>query len=299
MKIIIIGQAVVDIIEEDNLTSTKPGGIYYSTIGALQIGKFIDEIYLITNYSKNYKELFSSAFDNVNLTLSKSVRNIPTVNLKIYKDKERDEKYSLITQKIKLPLEKSLNKFDGILVNMISGFEITIGHFEIIRKYFFGPIYLDIHSLSRGFDKNNNRKFRQIPSVKRWLDCADIVQCNESELLTICESNIEQEIVNFVFRRRPRLLIVTRANRGATLYTDFDDRDRERFDVVPIKITAKNSVGCGDIFGATFLSNYADFDRRNILTALRNANIAAGLFTQYITVEDFEKLGEDFTKYNA
>ncbi|MEE9432595.1 MAG: PfkB family carbohydrate kinase [Melioribacteraceae bacterium] len=299
MKIIIIGQTVVDIIEEGNSKVTKPGGIYYSTLGALQIGKFIDEIYLITNYSLKHKELFGSVFDKVNLTLSKSGRNIPTVNLKIYKDKERDEKYSLITQKIKLPLEISLNKYDGILVNMISGFEITIGHLEIIRKYYFGPIYLDIHSLSRGIDENNNRKFRQIPSVKRWLDCADIVQCNESELLTICESNVEQEIVNFVFRRRPRLFIITRANRGATLYTDFADRDKEKFDVVPIKVTAKNSVGCGDIFGATFLSYYADYDRRNIHKILRYANIAAGLFTQYRTIEDFGKLGEDFTKYNA
>jgi len=295
MEFVIIGQSVVDIMETDDGKSIKPGGIYYSVLGMSQIGKFVENIRLITNYSMKNKDMFSSAFNNANLELSTKVKKIPIVELRIWNNKEREETYSNTTQRLSIPLEVSFRKAHGILVNMISGIDLKIGVFETLRKYYFGFVYLDIHSLARGFDENKRRVFRKIPSIKRWLDCADIVQCNENELLTLCDSTNEQEIVNFVFRRRPRIFIVTKGKRGATLYTDLADREKERFDVVPIKVNAKNSVGCGDVFGATFIYYYTE--SLNVELSFRYANIAAGLFTQYSTIEEFQKLGEDFHKY--
>ncbi|MCP5063634.1 MAG: carbohydrate kinase family protein [Ignavibacteriae bacterium] len=297
MKMVVIGQSVVDKIKTDDGSYTKPGGIFYSVLGLLQIGKIIEEIILITNYSEKYKELFSSTFDKVNIKLSTKVKNIPTVNLRIWKDKERDEIYSNVTQRLKIPLEKNLNKYDGILVNMISGFDLRITEFEKLRENYSGLIYLDVHSLARGIDENKNRKFRKIPSIKRWLNCADIVQCNENELLTLYESNNEKEIANFVFKNKPRVLIITKGNRGATVYPILNNSEVFRIDVAPIKITSKNSVGCGDIFGATFFYFYVKL--LDINEALKKANIAAGLFTQYSSIEEFQKLEEEFTNYYA
>jgi len=295
MKVVIVGQSVVDKIETDTGNFTKPGGIFYSILGMLQIGKLIEDFVLITNYSTKHKDLFSSALDKVDLRLSRKVKNIPTVKLRIWKDKERDETYSNVTQRLTIPLEKNFNKFDGILVNMISGFDLRISEFEILRGNYSGLIYLDIHSLARGIDENKNRIFRKIPSIKRWLNCAEIVQCNENELLTLYESNAENEIANYVLRYRPVILIITKGNKGVTVYSKFSEFEIAKLDIESIEVISKNKVGCGDIFGAVFFYYY--IISQNVKKATNYANIAAGLFTQYTMVSEFEKLGPDFIKY--
>ena len=45
---------------------------------------------------------------------------------------------------------KDLNKFDGIFINMITGFDINQKQIEDVRKKFKGLIYFDVHTLSRG-----------------------------------------------------------------------------------------------------------------------------------------------------
>lgn len=93
------------------------------------------------------------------------------------------------------------------------------------------------------------------------------------------------------------MLIITKGSRGATVYSILNISEVSRIDVAPIKITSKNSVGCGDIFGATFFYFYIillDIDE-----ALKKANIAAGLFTQYSSIEEYQKLEEEFTNYYA
>jgi hypothetical protein len=48
---------------------------------------------------------------------------------------------------------KELSGFNGIMINMISGFDITLEQLKTIRKNFSGPVYMDVHTFSRGVDK--------------------------------------------------------------------------------------------------------------------------------------------------
>jgi hypothetical protein len=292
MRFLIIGQSVIDEIDSKEGFFIKPGGVFYSATGLLQISESKDEIFLLTNISQIEYEYFKSTYNNLDLKYSTFVNELPHVKLKIWENKERDETYTNIAQTLTFP--KTLGFFDGILLNMISGFDLTIEELSQIRKNYNGLIYFDIHSLARGIGENNNRYFRQIKNIKLWFDNVDIVQCNENELLTICNYKDEKDIAEFVLSFRPKILIVTKGEFGATLYTKLGT-DLIRENVLPIKVIPKNKVGCGDVFGATFFYFY--IKTGNIKIALDYANTAAGLITQYVKIEDFYKLNIELKKY--
>ncbi len=294
MKLSVIGQSVIDEIDSKEGFFVKPGGIFYSALAFSQLKKIEDEIFLITNISEKDNNYFTNVFDKLNLQYSNYVKKLPNVRLKIFDYKERCETYTDITQKILISNNINFNETDGILINMISGFDITTVDLAEIRKQFNGLIYFDIHSLARGVDKQNNRIFRQIPEVEKWLDNVDIVQCNENELLTITDLKKEKEIADFVLNMRPKILIITKGKKGATLYKK-EGKEIYIQNISAIKVKTKNKVGCGDIFGATFFYYFIKSGNEKI--ALQKANIFAGLITQYIEVKDFFKLKTDYEKY--
>ena len=92
----------------------------------------------------------------------------------------------------------NLNLFDGILINMITGFDFNLEQIKEIRNVYKGLIYIDVHTLSRGLDKNLKREFRLIPFFNEWASSVDIIQVNESELRTISKKTDELEIVKEV-----------------------------------------------------------------------------------------------------
>jgi sugar/nucleoside kinase (ribokinase family) len=104
---------------------------------------------------------------------------------------ERKETYSQTAQYLLLPSD-DLNRFDGILINMISGYDISLEQLKQLRKNYDGLIYFDVHTFSRGVDKNLNRIFREIFNFNEWAECIDILQANESELLTLSDQKDEQ-----------------------------------------------------------------------------------------------------------
>ena len=146
MKLLIIGQSVVDIINCKGNEELKPGGIFYSTI-ALRYLAEPDEIFLCTSICKKDEFLFKDIYEMVNNKYVYYVGEIPTVKLTIYDDKEREETYSSITNNLAIPFSH-LNEFDGIFINMITGFDINLTQMEAIRKNFNGLIYFDVHTFS-------------------------------------------------------------------------------------------------------------------------------------------------------
>ncbi|MDZ7623783.1 MAG: hypothetical protein U5J96_04965 [Ignavibacteriaceae bacterium] len=52
-----------------------------------------------------------------------------------------------------------------------------------------------------------------------------------------------------------------------------------------------NKVGCGDVFGAVYFYNY--IKNKNVLLALEQANLFAGVATTYSEAKDFLNLKRD------
>ena len=130
---------------------------------------------------------------------------------------ERHERYENITNNLSIEIN-DLEQFDGIMINMITGFDITLGQLQEIRKKFKGHIFIDVHTLSRGLGEDFKRNFRVIPDFNKWANCLDIIQVNQSELFTLSQKKNELEVVEEMFKAGVKIICVTKGALGAKVY---------------------------------------------------------------------------------
>jgi len=272
MKILVIGHSVEDYIHQDNTEKLKPGGIYYSVLGLTEIIAADDEIHLITALQKSNEQLFSDVYATINKKYISWVDEIPRVHLIISDSEERTECYENVPRNLEINYSM-LRNFDGILINMITGFDITLEQLKEIRKHFDGLIYLDVHTLSRGFDENRLRVFRQIENFSKWASLVDLIQVNELEAKTLFNYEDESQTVSEVMKQGAKCFIVTKGDAGAIAYFTRDNKIESVF-TPSEKVQTLNKVGCGDIFGAVFFYSY--LINQTIREALMKANMAAG-----------------------
>ena len=289
MNILVIGHSVVDKIIEGDDYSIKPGGIFYTVVSLLsQIGPG-EKIFLCSNIDDENAKLFNVAYKHVEYKFLQNVNSIPHVELAINEICERNETYSEFAENLVLP-KKDLDRFDGILINMITGYDLSLLQLEELRKNYNGIIYFDVHTLSRGVDQNLNRIFRPIKNFSEWAKCVDILQANESELKTLSnkreEINIVEELISYGINQ----IVITRSDNGATVY--YNDLNSINYVYKEtLKLKTINKVGCGDVFGSVYFYNY--IKNKNILLALEQANLYAGLSTTYSETKDFLNLKQD------
>ena len=289
MNILVIGHSVVDKIIEKERYSTKPGGIFYTVISLLSQMERADKIYLCSNIDDDHAELFKIAYDHVENEFIQNVISIPQVELLVNESGERNEIYSGIPENLILP-EKDLDHFDGIIINMITGYDLSLAQLKELRENYNGLIYFDVHTLSRGVDQNLSRTFRPIKDFSEWANCVDILQANESELQTLSNKGDEFEIVKELFSYGIKQIVVTRSDKGATVFY----KDLESINFVykkALKLNTINKVGCGDVFGAVYFYNCIKNNKINF--ALGQANLYAGISTTYSEVKDFLNLKKD------
>ncbi|MFH0736399.1 MAG: carbohydrate kinase family protein [bacterium] len=288
MKLLLIGSSVIDYIHVNNKVTVKPGGVFYSAYGLSTIQNEIDDLYLLTNCNSNDFYMYKDVYKFFNLSLSNYVDILPAIHLFLHKDKERTECYQNITEELMLNHLIDFEIFDAIYINMITGFDISIEVLEYIRQNFSKTIYIDIHSLARGLEKNNMRNFRKIPNIDRWLKCIDIIQVNETEFKMLSLEKEKKKILEQIFNFEVNAVIITKAEKGIEGYLKVHNTIR-LFDIPALKIKQLNSVGCGDIFGSMFFYSYistSDFEKSLIF-----ANKSAGIFSSCKDIYEF-KIGE-------
>jgi len=204
------------------------------------------------------------------------VEKIPRVHLNLQKDRERHEAYENITNNLSLSFS-DLNSYDGILINMITGFDITLNQLMQIRNDYSGLIFIDIHTLSRGLNEDYKREFRLIPDFKNWAKCLDIVQVNQNELFTLSHKKNEIKIVEEIFGFGVKIMCVTKGELGARVYYKNQNEIVSYF-VAAGKINKPNVIGCGDVFGASFFYSY--IRNKNALDSLTDAVANAEQFVE-------------------
>jgi len=292
MNFLIIGHSVIDKIIDKGEVSIKPGGIFYSVMSLLSQFGEDDKLSLCSIIDERSESLFKEIYDKVDKKYLQYVNSIPRVELIIEETGERKEKYSTITENLYLPTY-DLNQFDGILINMITGYDISLTQLQQIRKNYNGLIYFDVHTLSRGVDKELKRNFRLIEDFSKWTGCIDILQTNDRELLTLSKKNKETEIIEELFSTGIKQIIITRAEKGATVYLKENDMTKQHHeDAIQVKLV--NKVGCGDVFGAVYFYNF--IKNKNVTLTLKYANLCAGISTTYSNTKDFLNLRKDANK---
>jgi pfkB family carbohydrate kinase len=175
-----------------------------------------------------------------------------------------------------------LDSLDGLFVNIISGYDISIETLEAAlnslakRPY----VHLDIHALVLGSLSEQDEKApfgggrepRGVKEWKRWLAIADSVQMNELEVRWLADPEMksERELLQYIIlsNQFPKLqyLILTRAERGATL---FDFEHEMVYNASPPAVKAIETTGSGDVFGSAFIFSMLSGKRPD--DALHNA----------------------------
>ena len=123
-----------------------------------------------------------------------------------------------------------------------------------------------------------------------------MVFLNESELQTLSDKGKEIEIVEELLSYGIKQVLITRSDRGATVYF-LDNKSVVRIDEIALKVKSMNKVGCGDVFGAVYFYNY--IKNKNVKLALEKANLYAGIATTYNNEKDFFNLKNDADEWTG
>jgi sugar/nucleoside kinase (ribokinase family) len=143
---------------------------------------------------------------------------------------------------------------------MISGFDISVETMKHIRANTKAFIHLDVHALVLGdlsYDPATPRQLHGVKGWRDWMTSCDSVQLNEKESDWLGAPEIASEIellrqTKELFTKggSPRSVIVTRGERGATL---FDFASEQIWNKTPEPVEVRNTTGSGDVFGGVFI----------------------------------------------
>lgn len=254
MNILVIGSSVLDTLISGSKNSKSPGGIFHSTLKLFEIKNADDKISLCTQVSLDSYKYFSTLYDKCEEKFFQNIIEIPKVILEETEDGNRKETYSNLFFPINFE-NIDFSKYDGILINMITGREFDYKKLDEIRENSRAVIYFDVHSLSRLSDSIGERKLSLIPNFEKWAENLDIIQVNNYEMLSLFNISDEYELAKKLFSYGVKSLIITKAEKGAVVYFIKENELNFYFKQAK-KITVENTIGCGDYFGASFFYKF-------------------------------------------
>jgi len=181
---------------------------------------------------------------------------------------------------------------DGVLINMASGFDITLETLDEIRMQIREekiPIHFDFHMLTRGVDQNHNRFPRPLTDWRRWCFMISSVQMSEEEAAGLsAERYDEPTLINQLMPLMVNALVITRGERGATLIRQ-EHKKLFRHEIpAPATLTPVDTTGCGDVFGAAFLSEY--LMNHDFLKSAGSAVRAATIKSTFLGADELDTL---------
>ena len=184
----------------------------------------------------------------------------PTNRVHIYANNEQDRIVCSKDIARPIPYEKIRRHLsvDGVLINMVSGFDIaleTLDHIRLAIRSHNIPLHFDYHNLTLGVREGHERFRRPIEDWRRWAFMDDTIQLNEEEIngLTV-ERSSEKQTVGHLLTLGVKGVLVTRKERGATLFYDQHKKVlRKDFDGIE---APGSDIGRGDTFGSAFLFQY-------------------------------------------
>jgi sugar/nucleoside kinase (ribokinase family) len=278
----------MDVIHHaDNTETQSYGGIFFSVATLANLLSESDTIVPVFGVGdKEYEELTERLKQYPNVDTSGIFKfSGPTNQVHLYYNgsDERTECSKHISEPIPWKKIKSKLAVDMVLLNMVSGFDVTLETLDEIRMELRDdhiPLYMDVHSLSLGIREDFTRVRRPLDAWRRWLFMLHGVQMNEQEAAGLTAENFDETtLAKQILALNTKVLALTRGERG---YTSFID-DRKHIKYVDGEgITpelAKDSTGCGDVFAAAYCAKY--LYSKNIQESLEFANKVAAKKAQH------------------
>jgi len=283
MKIAVIGHLCLDCIRHADGRETRSyGGIFFSVATLANLLGPAETVMPVFGVGKaDYEELIERLKSYPNVDTSGVYRfGGPTnhVELMYSSLEQRVERSQNIAEPIPMKKIRPFLTADMILVNMISGFDITIETLDEIRmdaRDAHTPMYLDVHSLTLGIEADFTRFHRPVELWRRWLFMLHAVQMNDEEAAILTAERLDEAaLARHTLALNTKALLITRGARGCTAFID-DRKHVGRTDIEAVApADALDPTGCGDVFAAAYCARY--MSSRDVLTSVRFANTVAG-----------------------
>lgn len=289
-------------------TEKQFGGILYSAVSLAVLAGSKAEIFPVMNLGSDEFENvtgYLKRFDNINNGyINRSEHKTRVVDL-YYKDKDsvlnisnkrtydREENSTLPTTPVSYSQVCGLlQNVQGILVNMVSGTDITLDTLQQIRRNFNGFIHMDLHNLVMQTFPDGTRKQFPVKDWKSWVSCTDTLQMNESEINILTGDNVtEYATAGEILKNGVTSLIITRGRVGISHYSMDKNGGLQKDDLASVNSPEFiDSTGCGDVFASAFFFKYAESGGKDVTSALNFANKMASVNASLQGVEDLEKL---------
>jgi hypothetical protein len=310
MQFLVIGEPCVDLIHKyDGEVITGYGGILYSVISLAVLANNNDVIRPVMNLGSDEYENITNIlkkYPNINLDGVYKVDH-PTRKVRLFynmyysghsarMETSTAPTYTLEYEKIK----KFIPGTDAILINMISGIDISLETMMEIRKNFNGYIHIDIHNLVMRTNEDGSREHTNLPEWRKWCASADTVQMNEFEVKSMSRiKKNEYEVVEEILihqKNNIKGVIVTKGKIGVSGYVkkekNFGNQsfiDLDKYDVSAIENPKfKDSTGCGDVFSSSFAIDYCK--NKDFIKSLYYATRISSYNTSLEGVEELYKL---------
>jgi len=304
-RIGVIGTFIRDtIVTLDGKTVESIGGLYHTMAYLAHLVEADIEIQPLCHVGDDFYDALRETlarfdkkilFDNLHRVQQTNTQ----VKLTYRTPETRDEVTSRTMPPITVNEIAALAGCDAVLVNLISGDDITLEALKNLRKLNPSPlIYLDLHSLALGIDKAGKRYYRGIVDGPEWVAACDILQMNEREAATLTglgESVRHDDLLKLGRQLVAEKLLachLTLGSAGSLLFYRNDKNEICCEQCGPFKVSQViDVIGCGDAFGAAFVAHF--MRSKNFSTATHFANKVAGLnctFMGSLTAEIFQQV---------
>ena len=305
MTITVLGHLSIDEYPEtsspgnDGVPGGNFGGIFYSLATLAALMSPGDVIHPVFGVGEKEFESFRKQLDEFPTIDPSGIYKFKgnTNRVAVFYGKGDDQRIECsknISEPIPFGKIKPYLDSDGILIDMISGYDITLETLDSIRMAVRDartPIHFDFHSLTLGIDGDARRFRRPLTEWRRWCFMLNSIQMTEDEAAGLTAERFDEPtLVNHLMPLMVNTLLITRGNRGATAIVQKNKKlTRHDFSSSEKGATA-DPTGCGDVFGAAFL--YYALREKDHGRAADLANQAAGLKSTFKGTDGLHSLSQ-------
>ncbi|MBN1424191.1 hypothetical protein JXA88_06525 [Candidatus Fermentibacteria bacterium] len=146
-------------------------------------------------------------------------------------------------------LVRAVEGCDAALLNMVTGYEITLGEFLKFAPSS-SSLHFDFHSLALGRDESGLRIPALNPDAWQWCSRAHTLQMNCAELQSVLPDALPMEAAATLSTWGPAVVIITDGSHGVIVA---ESGKAVHIAAADPTTTPVDPTGCGDVFGACFL----------------------------------------------